>query len=327
VARHDPGARGAFLGFDFHLSPGGPKLIEVNTNAGGGLLAAMQGEVALACCGTTLPQELHGAVFEQRVVDMLLAEWRGAGREGRPRVVAIVDEGPEHQYLYPEFLLVQGVLRRAGIGAVIASPGELTFSNGNLYAAGKPVDLVYNRLTDFALEAAGNRALRDAYLAGAAVFTPNPRSHALYADKRVLALLGDADWLRSAGLEPSLADLLGDAVPRTQVVRAADAERLWRERKSLFFKPFAGFGSRGAYRGDKLTRRVFEEILRGGYVAQALVPPAERVLAQDGSALKFDVCNFAYDGEVQLLAARLWQGQTTNFRSEGGGFAPVLVLP
>ncbi len=32
-------------------------------------------------------------------------------------------------------------------------------------------------------------------------------------------------------------------------------------------------------------------------------------------------------GAVQMLVARLWRGQTTNFRSEHGGFAPVLVLP
>jgi hypothetical protein len=30
---------------------------------------------------------------------------------------------------------------------------------------------------------------------------------------------------------------------------------------------------------------------------------------------------------VQLLAARTYQGQTTNFRTEGGGFAPVLQVP
>lgn len=327
AARHDSGARGAFLGFDFHLSPGGPKLIEVNTNAGGGLLAAMQGEAALACCGTALRQELAGANFEQRVVDMLVAEWRSAGRTGRPRTVAIVDEAPERQYLYPEFLIVQGVLRRAGIAALIASPDDCKIDNDRLLAAGEPVDLVYNRLTDFALEAPGNRVLREAYLNGIAVITPNPRSHALYADKRALALLGNAGWLRAAGLEPRLAELLGVAVPRTEIVRADDADRLWQQRKALFFKPVAGFGSRGAYRGDKLTRRVFEDILRGNYVAQALVPPAERTLAQNGSTLKFDVRNFAYAGEVQLLAARLWQGQTTNFRSEGGGFAPVLLMP
>jgi glutathione synthase/RimK-type ligase-like ATP-grasp enzyme len=327
IARHDSGARGAFLGFDFHLSADGPKLIEINTNAGGGFLAAMLGDAALACCGSAVTQGQGHPAFEQRAVDMLVEEWRHAGRVGRPHAVAIVDEAPESQYLHPEFLLAQSALQRAGVPAIIASPGELHVRGGVLNARGEPVDLVYNRLTDFALEAPEHHALREAYLGGNAVVTPNPCAHALYADKRLLGLLGDAGWLRGAGLDPALADLLGAVVPATAVVRSEDGARLWQERKKLFFKPFAGYGSRGAYRGDKLTRRVFEEILRGGYVAQALVPPGERVLAQDGSALKFDARNFAYGGEVQLLAARLWQGQTTNFRSEGGGFAPVLVVP
>jgi hypothetical protein len=68
--------------------------------------------------------------------------------------------------------------------------------------------------------------------------------------------------------------------------------------------------------------------MAGGYVAQSLVPPPERIaLAEDEAPLKFDVRNYAYAGEVQLLAARLWRGQTTNFRSVGGGFGPVFLLP
>jgi len=43
--------------------------------------------------------------------------------------------------------------------------------------------------------------------------------------------------------------------------------------------------------------------------------------------LKFDVRAYAYDGKIQLLAARMYSGQTTNFRTSGGGFAPVVVLP
>ncbi len=105
---------------------------------------------------------------------------------------------------------------------------------------------------------------------------------------------------------------------------ASDA--LWHERRSLFFKPAAGHGSRAAYRGDKLTRRVWAEILAGEYVAQALVPPSERRLSMD-TAMKVDVRNYAYAGKVQLLAARLYQGQTTNMRTAGGGFAPVLTPP
>ena len=114
-----------------------------------------------------------------------------------------------------------------------------------------------------------------------------------------------------------------------KVVEAAHAERLWSERRRLFFKPFAGFGSRAAYRGDKLTQRVWQEILAGGYVAQALIAPGERVVSETAPArvLKFDLRDYVYDGAVQWVAARLYQGQTTNFRTPEGGFAPVYAGP
>jgi len=37
------------------------------------------------------------------------------------------------------------------------------------------------------------------------------------------------------------------------------------------------------------------------------------------------VRNYACDGELQLVADRLWRGQTTDFRSPGGGFTPVII--
>jgi hypothetical protein len=38
IARFPTNAKGVFFGYDFHLDATGPKLIEVNTNAGGALL-------------------------------------------------------------------------------------------------------------------------------------------------------------------------------------------------------------------------------------------------------------------------------------------------
>jgi hypothetical protein len=35
---------------------------------------------------------------------------------------------------------------------------------------------------------------------------------------------------------------------------------------------------------------------------------------------------YTYASEVLLAAARLYQGQTTNMRTPGGGFAPVLTV-
>jgi len=43
--------------------------------------------------------------------------------------------------------------------------------------------------------------------------------------------------------------------------------------------------------------------------------------------LKMDLRNYVYRGDVQLVTARLYRGQTTNFRTPGGGFAPVLAVP
>ena len=88
----------------------------------------------------------------------------------------------------------------------------------------------------------------------------------------------------------------------------------------------SGFGSKGAYRGDKLTRRVFEEIMQSDYVAQRLALPGERKVCTEGNEsqmLKYDVRCYVYDGKIQFAAARLYQGQTTNFRTPGGGFAQV----
>jgi hypothetical protein len=331
IAGHDPGARGVFLGLDFHVSVEGPKLIEINTNAGGALLAGTLAEAQRACCEevrAVMHDRESPAGLERRLWEMFLAEWRAAGRDGAPRTVAIVDDDPPSQYLYPEFLLFARLFERFGLRAFTVDPAALAHRGGALRLDGEPIDLVYNRLTDFALQAPGHAGLRAAYLEGAAVITPHPRAHALFADKRNLALLGEETALRRFGASSATIETLVAAIPRTEIVLAREAERLWAERKRLFFKPYAGYGSRGAYRGDKLTRRVFEEILAGGYVAQSLVPPAERIApTEEDVPLKFDVRNYAYAGEVQLLAARLWRGQTTNFRSADGGFAPVFVLP
>jgi hypothetical protein len=60
-------------------------------------------------------------------------------------------------------------------------------------------------------------------------------------------------------------------------------------------------------------------------VAQAIVPPSERRLSPGGVAqdMKLDLRNYVYRDQVQLVAARLYQGQTTNFRTPGGGFGAV----
>jgi hypothetical protein len=331
IAAHDPGgAKGVFFGYDFHVADDAFGLIEINSNAGGAMLNAVLARAQRACCPAIeqlLPPALRAETLEAGIIAMFRQEWALAGNQRPLRSIAIVDEAPQQQYLYPEFLLFQQLFQRHGLQAVIADPGELSLRDGQLWHGELAIDLVYNRLTDFALEAPANATLRQAYLEHATLLTPHPQAHALYADKRNLALLCDADQLQALGVSEDIQQLLLAAIPHTEVVEPANAERLWRERKRLFFKPCAGYGSRAAYRGDKLTQRVWQEILAGDYVAQALVLPGQRVMASDTPALKFDLRDYAYDGAVQWVAARLYQGQTTNFRTPGGGFAPVYPVP
>ena len=329
IARFNPGTPGVFMGYDFHLGADGPRLIEINTNAGGALLNTILARAQRACCEdieSLVTAPIPTADLERTFFEMFAAEWRRAGRSGLPRRIAIVDDTPEQQFLYPEFLLFAQLFRRFGVEAAVLDPAELSFAGGVLRDARGTIDLVYNRLTDFSLDAPAHAALRDAYLARAAVATPHPRAHAIHADKRNLSLLTDAARLRSWGVSESTLDTMLHGIARTEIVSASDSDRLWAARRGLFFKPATGYGSRAAYRGDKLTRRVWTDILGGQYVAQKLVPPGERWIGPE-SSMKSDVRNYVYDGQVQLLAARIYQGQTTNFRTAGGGFAPVLTTP
>lgn len=332
------GPLGVFFGYDFHLTQGHLALIEVNTNAGGAMLNAVLARAQRACCPAVdamVPALADVAVFEERIVEMFRNEWRLSSRTGSLASIAIVDVAPEEQYLYPEFLLFQQLFERHGLQAVVADPSALVWREGKLWHGDLAIDLVYNRLTDFYLEEASSAALREAYLQRGVVLTPHPQAHALYADKRHLALFSDAAQLQALGVPQATQQVLLEHVPHTEVVEAADGQQLWDARRGLFFKPVAGFGSRAAYRGDKLTKRVWQDILAGDYVAQAIVAPGERMIDDPDpvkaqgvtKAMKFDLRAYAYGGAVQWVAARLYQGQTTNFRTPGGGFAPVYSAP
>jgi hypothetical protein len=329
IARFDPGTSGVFMGYDFHLSPDGPKLIEINTNAGGALINAYLLEAQRACCA-----EMSRAVSRFGLRDLLAQfvssfeqEWRRQGRSEPLRSIAIVDQAPTHQYLYPEFVLFQRLFAAHGLTAVIAAPEELTHRDGALWCGGTRIDTVYNRLTDFCLGLPHSSALRDAYLAGHAVVTPSPRAHALFANKRNLAVLTDEAILRTWGASEGTVSTLAGGIPKTLPLTSQNAGECWQRRSQLFFKPSAGFGAKAAYRGDKITRKVWADILSASYVAQEIVPPSTRTVTVNGAlqSLKADLRNYTYDGAVQLIAARLYQGQTTNFRTPGGGFAPVFV--
>lgn len=318
---------GVFMGFDFHMTDGGPKLIEINTNAGGAFLNLFASRQFRACCDMLdMSKFVEPADAERKIVDMFLAEWAAAGRGGKPGLIAIVDSKPRAQFLYPEFLLAAKLLNEHGLEAVVAAPEDMRVKDGALHIDGKQVDLIYNRLTDFDLS--DHADIRDVWQNGKVVLTPDPLAHRRMADKRNLVKLSDPAFLGSIGVGAKDLALVNQVVPKTLLVTASNADELWATRKRWYFKPVSGYGGKAVYRGEKLTRKTWDWIVCQDYVAQEVAMPSHRAVNADGKVglQKFDVRLYMYRDTLLAAAARIYEGQTTNFRTPGGGFAPLITL-
>lgn len=321
VCHFDPGHAALMMGYDFHLTADGPRLIEVNTNAGGGYIAWLSEAQAQGHDLIDLSQRI-----QERLFATFLQEWRdySAGQTALQRVV-LVDENPQEQPLYPEMLACRDWLRDQGLTAEIAAPEQLAADKTGVYLAGQKVDLVYNRHCDFFLEDEAMAGLREAYLAGSICLSPNPFAYGLLADKRRMILWSDEQALADLGLSTTEQQLLLALVPQSRLLSNCDADRLWNERKKLIFKPVTRFGSRGVLMGKSISRKRFAEQDPATTLVQQVVPPSVETDA-DGQEFKVDLRLFVYRQQLLGVGARLYQGQVTNLRTEGGGFAPVRLV-
>jgi len=134
-AQWNRGPRGVFFGYDFHLGADGPRLIEINTNAGGALLNYYLAAAQQSCCAevvSVLGGKVDFASVEKELIGMFRDEWHLQRPNETLRTVAIVDSEPAEQFLYAEFLLFQSLFERHGINAIIADPADFTMEEGSL---------------------------------------------------------------------------------------------------------------------------------------------------------------------------------------------------
>ena len=321
VARFDPGHDALMMGYDFHLTAEGPRLIEVNTNAGGGYIAWL----SEAQSHQQYPTHLSGRLTK-RLFSSFEQEWRRFSADQRKlQRIIILDDNPTEQPLYPETVACRDWLRELGLDVEIVAPEQLQADASGVCSAGKPVDLIYNRHCDFFLEEPPLADIRAAYLAGAVCLSPNPFAYGLLADKRRMILWSNDAALAELGLNDEERQLLVSQVPRSRLMAECDPELLWQERKKLVFKPVTRFGSRGVLMGKSITRKRFAEQEAETTLVQDLVlPSVEKDPA--GQGFKVDMRLFAYRDQLLGIGARLYQGQVTNLRTEGGGFAPVRLV-
>jgi hypothetical protein len=322
VARFDPGHDAVMMCYDFHLSDEGPKLIEVNTNAGGSLPAYLSSQGSGQFNIAQLSFRQKRRLLSQFSIDY--GKFMDGGAR-RPGCIAIVDERPEEQFLYREMLLFAELFTDWGAVAEVVDPSELVAGTDGVLLHGQPVDLVYNRHCDFYLEDAEMAGLRAAYLAGKVCLTPNPFIYALLADKRRLTLWSGAGFAEQLSLSIRDAELLRKTIPHSRMLAAFDPSDAWAKRRKSVFKPVTRFGSRGVLLGAKISRKRFDQLDPDETLVQELVPPSKTEVPEAGP-MKADFRVYAYCNRVLGVTARLYRGQVTNLRTVGGGFARVEIV-
>ncbi|EIC28622.1 hypothetical protein Metal_0791 [Methylomicrobium album BG8] len=314
-ARFDPGNQAVMMGYDFHVSETGPKLIEVNTNAGGIWYA-------------NLSHDPMAVEFSARVGSKLLKTFcddYGLFRRNavaRPERIVILDENPTGQPLYSEMRIFVLMFEKAGIEAVIAPPEAIETQASGLSLGGKPVEMIYNRHCDFYLNASPLDHIREAYLKRQVCLSPNPRAYGLLADKRRMMLWCRPVLMRGFGLADAELSILAETIPETLLLRELTADEAWRTRKQWVFKPDTGYASRGVYVGEKLTRHKLAELDPENTLIQRRIHPSMTPGAPQ-QAFKTDYRLFVYRDRILGAAARIYQGQVTNLRTENGGFAKI----
>ncbi|TYO98582.1 hypothetical protein EDC39_106188 [Geothermobacter ehrlichii] len=317
TARFDPGHDAVMMGYDFHLTDDGPRLIEVNTNAGGAMYAYFAAHrEQIGKCPPPGP-------FPRRLLETFWRDWRAfsGGEPPRPRRLVILDEDPPAQHLYPEMECCRALFLREGIDCAIVDPAELQAGAGGVLLDGEPVDFIYNRHCDFYLETPAMAGIREAWLARRVCLSPHPRVYGLLADKRRMVFWSDAAALARTSLTAKERELLLRLVPASRLLADCDPDDVWRRRKELVFKPVARFGGKGVLMGRSTSRKRFAELAPATTLVQQLVPPS--MTEGDGESFRTDYRIYAYRDRAIGVAARLYRGQVTNLRTVGGGFARV----
>lgn len=294
------------MSYDFHTSPdGAAKLIEVNTNASGFLISALN----LACHDQL---DLRSLPAITSLKNSFESEIKAHYQTLPSKVsIAIVDDNIQSQKMRLEFYLYKELFESWGWSAEIFEAKDLAIQNGRAFTpSGVEVHLVYSRSTDFYLTEDSHKNLRQIFYQGLAVVSPQPIEYDLLADKnRLLELQNTSDSLHAA-----VQNILLES---RSIKDFSSSEDLWTKRKKYFFKPKNSFGGKSAYRGQSLSHKVFDRIISSDPMIQEYMPPEKM------NGWKFDLRCFAYKDEIQMISARLYKGQLTNFSSLFGGFCPV----
>ncbi|MCB0415262.1 MAG: hypothetical protein KDD50_13075, partial [Bdellovibrionales bacterium] len=171
------------MAYDFHVDDqNNLKLIEVNTNASGYLLADL---VYTSMSNTSSLDSLKSSFLSELELSHHPSE----------KKIFIVDENISQQKMIFEFYMYKALFEQWGFNSKIVEFSQLHWDDSKkaLFDNDQPVDFIYNRYCDFLLQKEVSSHLLNGFSQNVTL-SPNPIHYFLLADKERLLELSDPLW-------------------------------------------------------------------------------------------------------------------------------------
>ncbi len=318
---------GLLMSYDFHWNEEEENLhlIEVNTNSSSYLLSDLVDQVhgkktqALSVLKKSFQEEWNLFIKKKSHANKPYAV---------PSCVVIADHQIKKQKRYIEFLMYRDWINSWGWPCQLHEISTLDWHPNKKWLITqnqKKVDMIYNRCTDFYLKNYLN--IKKVFLNSQCCISPNPLEYLLLADKQRLCEWCNVDFLNQLNLKPSEQKLIKSILPFTGLISPLLFEQLWVKRKEFFFKPLRKHGGKDVYSGETLTKKTFNKLIQQLGVYQKNIPSGIVKSNRHNSdrKWKYNIRAYVYKDQVQHLTARVYQGQISNYRILGSGFASVVI--
>lgn len=277
------------------------------------------------------------------LLDLLLAQRKKLGR--RKGLIALMMEKASGSN-YVEFIHLAKLYTQLGYPSIVTEPTDFSMKNGELYAHGKKIDVLYrdttlSELTGFEEKGHNLSALREAFRRGQVVsslegefdhksvfeiFT-NPDFAKFFTTKEHLAFKRHLLWTRLFQ-DRSTTDPKGKRVDLIPFVR--------KNQFQLVLKPNRLYGGRGVVFGKEVTRSIWEKKLEvalkepGDWVIQKLgVLRSKRFYRPEetGVSIKdlYVVSGFFATEKGLGIVGRMSERKVVNV-ARRGGLTPILLI-
>ena len=291
------------LSFDFHLTPEGPRLIEINHSADGIMAVSKLVDD---------PKALHSSVAHA-----LRREHQAAAVCDASQAMlccVIYSAAVNNARRMPEYIAFAEKMVAEGVPCRVASSEQVRQREGDgrleITRTGEVVTLIYNKMdNDRRLRLPCHAHIRQAVLAGTVALTPHPAVYARSCDKRQLEAMQHSN-----------------IVLKSKPFRSRKPEEWWAERTQWVFKPPMGFASRGVKLGRTLTQQQMRAMVASDQETNWHVQQYAPATPSEDGVTRFDLRFYVHRETVLAAVTRNFDAEIMNLATPMSGLRHIRIV-